>query len=351
MIKASLLKRMANRALTFSDQKGEGQRATLERRDNLLYLSASDGNCATRIWEPDAGSNFITVVNVYALAELLSCFDADSSVCLSLSPERETKLLLSDLTENYSMAVYPTLDAYHIPAPPDWLPTSAHMNSVIQRMVVWPVKGKTPTGQAPAVMFDGGNAGIVTGHLSFLETIEEEFTAQITLMYLNKAPDTVLRYGLSGGHLFLHGENEWCMLPLDSRKLLAYKLLLDRMQKENTCGIRINVRNLLDIVAKIKSIRKAEGYLSPEEMNSVSTTFTQTSMTAKMSLGNVTTEVSSNGTFASVDCKPSELFFSALGHRSFLGDSEEIEIKIGPQMSFIAAQVGTGKVLGGLYSK
>ena len=353
MIKASLLRRMASRALVFSDQKGEGQRATLERRENVLRLSASDGNSAVRIWQPDAGDNFETVINIYAFGELIDCFDADDQVFIELSPERQTQLLLSNATGDiFTMPVYPTLEAYHIPNPPDWSPVSAHLNSVIQRLVNWPIKGgKTPSGQAPVAMFDEGITGIVSGHLSFFETIEEIFTAQITLAYLGKAPDAITRYALSSGHIFFHGASEWCMLPLDSRKLIAYKQLFDLLQKGNTCGIRINVSQLLTMTNKIRSIRRAEGFLSPEDNQAVPVVFTTDSITANMSLGSVTMKVTSDVEFTPIDCRPSELFFMALGHKSFLNDSEEIEIKIGPQMSFVVAQVGTGKVLGGLYRK
>jgi len=351
MIRASLLKQIASRALSFSDQKIEaGQRATLERQSGVLYLSASDGNSAIRICRDDPGDNFETVINIYAFAELLNCFIADDIVYIEFDPASNKRMMLTSEDQSYTLPVYPTLDVYNVPKPGAWIPVSAHMNSVIQRARDWPIKHVRTAQNLPLVlMFDKGVAGIISGHISFIDEVEELLEAQMQLTQLAKVPDAITHYFLSSGHIYFNGSNEWCMVPLDSRKALAYKTLLDVMQKTNIYGIRINVSELLGITNKVRSMRKAEDILTPGVQQSIPTTFTISSITANTSLGSVTGFCSSNDSFVSIECKPGDLFYHAVGHKSFLGDNDEIEIRIGPQMSFIAAQVGTAKVLGGLY--
>ena len=137
-------------------------------------------------------------------------------------------MILSSAKQIYTLPVYPALECYHIPKPGQWIPISSHTNSVIQRARDWPVKNIRTASNLPLVlMFDNQTAGIISGHLSFIETIEEEIQAQITLPQLMKLSDVVTHYFLTNGHIYFNGANEWSVIPLDSRKLIAYKMLLE----------------------------------------------------------------------------------------------------------------------------
>lgn len=353
MIQANQLKIMASRALQFSDRKTEaGQRAILERKKDVLYLSASDGNSALRIFRDDIGDNFETVVNIYAFDEILNCFKSNDVIFVDYDSANSKRIILTCDKDKqiYILPVYPTLEVYNIPKPGKWNPISSHTNSVLQRARDWPVKHLRTASNLPLVfMFDKQIAGIVSGALSFFEEIDEDLEAQIPLTQLEKVSNVITHYFLTSGHIYFNGNNEWSMIPLDSRKVIAYKMLLDILNKQNIYSIKINISELLNITSKVRSMKKAEEILSPESNLGVMTNITPTSIIASTSLGSASGTVSSCDNFIAIDCKPNELFFHAIGHRAFLCDYDEVEIKIGPQMSFIAAQVGTGKVLGGLF--
>ena len=168
---------------------------------------------------------------------------------------------------------------------------------------------------------------------------------------LIKKPDKINKYFTNGNQLYLYGDNEICMLSLNSSKPVAYQMILNEVQKYNTSVIKIDVDTLKDLVKRTKAFKKAEDIFQSNSMPSIHMEVTNENLTLRTSVSEESVTVTNDDDF-DIQIKVNVIasFFNAITNASFLRDAKTVELHVGKNMRLAYAVCGTTKVVGALWA-